>query len=44
MTPNSTRLAMSLCITARPPGGKRRGFRVCSCAVCRFSDAGMAGT
>src|SRR5215813_9915535 len=30
LTPNRTRLAMSLCITARPPGGKRRGFRVCS--------------
>src|SRR5215472_11446910 len=30
LTPNPTRLAMSLCITARPPGGKRRGFRVCS--------------
>src|SRR5215813_1014980 len=29
LTPNPTRLAMSLCITARPPGGKRRGFRVC---------------
>src|SRR5262245_34409407 len=33
LTPNPTRLAMSLCITARPPGGKRRGFRVCSCRV-----------
>src|SRR5215472_9865422 len=29
LTPNPTRLAMSLCVTARPPGGKRRGFRVC---------------